>query len=867
MAALRIPLASYRLQFNRNFRFVDAWVLVPYLHDLGITDLYASPIFEARPGSAHGYDITDPTRLNPELGTEKDFDELAAELQRHDMGLLLDIVPNHMAASVDNPWWADVLEHGRSSPYARYFDIDWGAHPEGRLVLPILGAPVDTVLRWGELTVSLGRSGPYVRYHDTRLPLSSTTSAEVHRANRDPAHMSALLAQQHYELAYWRDGVQRLNYRRFFDISDLIGVRVEDPAAFQAMHELIVRLAREGKVTGLRVDHIDGLRDPLGYLRRLQEALARNGSRLYVLVEKILLGDEILPEEWPTSGTTGYEYANLVNDLFIDARGLERLDVTYRRFAHSQAGFSQVVYEQKKKVMQELFAGEMRDLGRRLARLAEEEQGGGRKGEEHTQALMEVSACLPVYRTYTRSFDMSADDRAYIEGAVKEASRRHPALNAHALDFVRRVLLLDLPPSILPRERQRWLDFVMRWQQFTGPVTAKGLEDTALYNYPRLVSLNEVGGDPGGARVSHAVERFHRHNAETLARRRHTLNATSTHDTKRSEDVRARINVLSEMPVTWARRLNRWSRLNKGKKPFVNGRSVPDPNEEILLYQTLVGAWPLDAGEVPEFARRLSAFVVKAAREAKVNTNWLHPNEPYENALASFTKTILDDSAPNTFLEDLLRLQESIAYYGALNSLAQTLLKIASPGVPDFFQGSEPWDFSLVDPDNRRPVDFTKRANMIRELQRVQVCDTANLVRDLMAHWNDGRIKMYLTTKALRFRKTHAVVFQRGDYVPLRASGDKRENIVAFARNHASDWALLAVPRLFQRLGRPGYPPIGRRAWKDTLLLLPPDAPERWSDVLTGRSLNASAVRKGTALELAEIFHHLPMALLSGVSR
>jgi (1->4)-alpha-D-glucan 1-alpha-D-glucosylmutase len=527
--------------------------------------------------------------------------------------------------------------------------------------------------------------------------------------------------------------------------------------------------------------------------------------------------------------------------------------------------FSDVVYEQKKKVMQELFAGELSHLGRRLASLAEEEQGGGGNGEEHTQALMEVSACLAVYRTYTRTFEVASRDRAHIEAAVEEAGRRNPALSGGSLDFVRRVLLLGFRRSLAARRRAQWLDFVMRWQQFTGPVTAKGLEDTALYNYPRLLSLNEVGGDPGGAHVSDAAERFHRHNAETLARWPHTLNATSTHDTKRSEDVRARINVLSEMPVAWARRLNRWSRLNKGKKSLVNGRSVPDPNEEMLLYQTVVGAWPLDARDIPEFGQRLKAFVIKAAREAKVNTSWLDPDEPYESGLASFVETVLDESAPNRFLEEFLRFEESIACYGALNSLAQTLLKIASPGVPDFFQGSELWDFSLVDPDNRRPVDFSKRSQLLRQLQDPELGDRARLVRGLLADWRDGRIKMYVIAKALRFRKAHAIVFQRGDYLPLRASGEHQERIVAFARNHASDWALLAVPRLFQRLRRPGYPPIGRRVWKNTLLFLPRGAPERWIDVLTGGSLNASPAREGTALKLAEVFRHLPVALLSGV--
>lgn len=839
------------------------------------------------------------------------------------MGLLLDIVPNHMAATVDNPWWADLLEHGRSSPYAPFFDIDWEGHPQGRIVLPILGAPLEEVLRSGELRLGLDEHGFFVRYQATRLPLDpssyptvlshpaglakqlaplltslqrlptwTVTAAPESEERRGAAEQvkrelwrlyngrpdvrrfiddtigifngraSALLhevvRQQPYELAHWRTGRERLNYRRFFDISHLVGLRVEEPAVFQATHDLILRLVREGKATGLRVDHIDGLRDPLRYLERLQRAVARKGAPFYVLVEKILLGEETLPDGWPASGTTGYEFANLVNGLFVDREGLARLGTTYRRFSGSPPNFSDVVYKQKKRVLPDLFPGELRDLSQHLRGLAQDDSAGD--ADDLTAALVEVSACLPVYRTYTRSFEVSARDRGYVEDAVQEARRRNPALSA-ATEFLRRVLLLDYPRSLPPPARRRWLEFVMRWQQFTGPVTAKGLEDTALYNYSRLVSLNEVGGDPDAPA---SVERFHEHNVQTLSRWPHTLNATSTHDTKRGEDVRARINILSQMPAAWARRLHRWRRLNQGKKRRLNGRAAPDPNEEMLLYQTLVGAWPLAAHALPEFRERVKAYMVKAAREAKVNTTWLDPDEAYEGALAGFVEAILSPSS-REFLEDFRRFQDDIAHYGALNSLAQTLLKIASPGVPDFYQGTELWDLSLVDPDNRRPVEFAERSRLLGSLPAGEGEDQIGLVRELLARWSDGRLKMYLIARALRYRRSEASLFAAGDYLPLEAAGEREGNLVTFARNRGAAWALVAVPRLVSELCPPGRLPLGRRVWKDTVLLLPPQAPDLWQDVLTGATLATSGGQAAKVIEAHKALRHFPVSLLAGL--
>jgi (1->4)-alpha-D-glucan 1-alpha-D-glucosylmutase len=957
MAGLRVPIVTYRLQFNPGFRFADAQALVPYLHALGITDIYASPILKARRGSTHGYDVTDPTCLNPELGTGAEFETLVGELRGRGMGLLLDIVPNHMAASSENRWWVDVLENGPSSRYAPCFDIDWHPDPadgvpENAVLLPILGARYRRVLQDRKLILGLDKEGFFVRYQAVRLPLdpksyrmllthrleslkealgeadralqelmhlldiierlpvrTATDAEELEARRRDkevikerlwalystspkigefidenvrifngqgkdpegPHLLEQLLADQAYRLAFWREGIEKINYRRFFDLSDLIGVRVEDPEVLEATHALVFRLADEGKVTGLRVDHIDGLYDPLAYLQRLQGRLgarqpAGAGPSFYAVVEKILGGDEQLPEDWPACGTTGYDFLNALNAVFVDGRGVKLLDAVYRRFTGSQLDFGDVVYESKKQVMQDLFGAELRTLGHRLGRLANDHNGRGLSRKELVQALVEVTACLPVYRTYTRGLEVSPSARSYIEGAVEEARRRNPGVSASARDFVRRVLLLDFPAPSMAERRERWRRFVMRWQQFTGAVMAKGLEDTALYRHNRLISLNEVGSAADGAIPSDGAGRFHRHNVRTLQRWPHTLNATSTHDTKRSEDVRARLNVLSELAGVWARRLSRWSRMNRDKKGLVNGRPVPDPSEEVLLYQTLVGAWPLEAEEVSEFRRRLQTYVIKAAREAKVYTSWRRPDGAHEKALTRFVEACLDRSRPNEFLADFLPFQRRIAHYGALNSLTQVLLKIASPGVPDLYQGTELWAFSLVEPDNRRPVDFPKRSQLLDELKRQEANDALGLVQELLADWQDGRIKMYLTWKALAFRKGHPALFEDGAYLPLRVSGERKEHVVAFARHQGGNWALVAVPRLVAGLVAQGRLPVGRRTWKDTAIALPARAPERWVNVLTGETLTASRVPGGQVIHLHSVFLHLPFALLAGTS-
>ncbi len=970
----RIPLSTYRIQFNHNFGFDDARRLVPYLQLLGITDLYASPLTQARPRSTHGYDVTDPTRLNSELGTERAFQELATELTSKGMGLLLDIVPNHMAVSSANPWWMDVLEKGPESPFARCFDIHWKGPKkalQNKIMLPILTLPYGQTLENQEFTLSFEEGGFWVNYHGTKLPLilesyvpilnrcvqrlrnklgtgdlrarqvedvldslkqqigervagSETapwTTSEVGATRRfDPDGAESLtslpdslgkdikerlwqlaepeevrrciddslwdfqgrkedstsfdlldriLEKQFYWLAFWRLSDEEINYRRFFAINDLIGVRVNDPTVFALTHALVLRLVSEGSVTGLRIDHIDGLLDPLGYLQQLRQESsheldgeAESRGPIYTVVEKILSADERLPDEWPVEGTTGYEFLNLVNAVFVDPFGAQSVREAYHRFIDSTSPFEDIVYQQKMLVMRTLFAGEIRSLGLELGRLAEQDRyARDLPLIELTDALVEVTAYLPIYRTYIRSLQVSATDRRRVEGTVDQAAHRNPAMSPAAFDFLRQVLLLEARPHLSEQQLEARLGFVMRWQQLTGPIMAKGFEDTALYLYNPLASLNEVGGrlrPPDSP-----VDEFHSQMRERLKKWRYSLNATSTHDTKRSDDVRARIDVLSEIPAEWEKRLRLWSSWNEDKRTG-KGKRVPDPSEEVLLYQTMLGAWPFDVNEVPSFRARLQAYMVKAAREAKVHTQWVQPDTERESDLNEFINAILAPSGRNRFLRDFLHFEKRIAHLGAMNSLSQTLLKICAPGVPDFYQGSELWDLRLVDPDNRGAVDFHKRSELLHRVKTRESEKLGGLVPELLRTWQSGSVKLYVTAKALGFRCNKGAVFLEGDYLPLKASGTLNEHVCAFARWYEGEWVMVIVPRIVAGLIAFGEFPVGQSVWGRSVISLPAAAPGEWRNVLTGENLGTSRVARGRALLLGDVFRSFPVALLTG---
>jgi (1->4)-alpha-D-glucan 1-alpha-D-glucosylmutase len=646
--------------------------------------------------------------------------------------------------------------------------------------------------------------------------------------------LDALLSEQAYRLAYWKIGYEEINYRRFFDINELVGLKIESPEVFDNRNQKTLELVRSGKVTGLRIDHIDGLWDPECFLRRL---VSKAGD-IYITVEKILGRNEPLPLAWPVAGTTGYDFLNAVNGIFVDPDGLAQVEETYRRHTGWSLPFAELCYQCNKLVIEDLFRGDMNALAHHLAALAaRHRQARDVRVSELTEALIEVSACLPVYRTYLHGVEISESDRGYIERTVALARSRTSTerISTPAFDFIRSVLLLE-PPYYLEDRKKDWLDFVMRWQQFTGPVMAKGLEDTASYRYNALLSVNEVGADPLREQPPFDLEAFHGFNRDRLEQWPDTMNATATHDTKRGEDARARLNVLTEMPEEWERRLSQWMEWNGGRKVSVNGVLAPTASEEILIYQTLLGAWPIELERVQE-------FLVKALREAKQNSSWIAPHEDYERAVQEFVARIVADE--ERWMPDFRQLHAVLARHGVRNGLGQLLLKIASPGVPDFYQGSECWNFSLVDPDNRRPVDYKRRTAMLDDLRRRMSEDPIALIRELAADPQKDEMKLFVTHRALAFRKSHPELFARGAYLPLTAHGACAGHVCAFARNLGEHWAVVVAPRWTLRLAD----------WGDTELAIGDNAPAEWKDCLTGLTPRS--------WRLADLLAEFPVALLS----
>ncbi|HET7269984.1 MAG TPA: malto-oligosyltrehalose synthase, partial [Rubrobacter sp.] len=914
---VRIPRASYRLQFTEAFTFSDAAELVPYLAELGISDVYASPYLRARPGSTHGYDVVDPTSLNPELGGEEAYGRLVEALEEQGIGQLLDIVPNHMGVGSDNAWWVDVLENGPASEYASFFDIDWCPIDRkelcGKVLLPVLGDHYRAALERGELRLAFEEGSFSVNYYEHRCPIDPQTypmildgislpgedehSSEIERLvfafgdlprrddtakgseaerARNAANLKADLASlcakssgimdvveerisqlnegmgepsfeglhllfeaQAYRLAYWWVGSDEINYRRFFAVNELAGIRVEDPLVFDTTHGFILQLVEKGAVNGLRIDHPDGLRDPGGYLSRLKEAVVEaSGGPIYTLVEKILAHNERLPEDWPVSGTTGYEFTNLLNGLFVDLSGEDRMDEAYESFIGRPLDFQSLLYECKHKVMRTVLSSELNALSRRLRRISEHRRSHDFSVETLRKALSEVIAHFPVYRTYIVPGRVSGIDRRHVDLAMHKAKEKSTGGDPGVFDFIRDVVLLQGP------EENEAGAFTSKFQQYTGPVMAKGMEDCALYIYHRLISLNEVGGEPEIFGVS--VPEFHRLNAERLERWPHSMLSTSTHDTKRSEDVRARINVLSEIPDEWIERVVSWSGLNSSFRREVEEDMAPSRNDEYLLYQTLLGAWPPGEPDrkVPEaFRKRIKEYMEKAMREAQVRTSWTDVNEEYEEAVAGFVDALLSESNP--FLQVFLPFQCRVARIGALNSLSQSLFKLTVPGVPDVYQGNEIWDFSLVDPDNRRPVDFELRKRLLAELEELDPSDTRTLLED--GAWQDGRPKLYLIWKALKMRSEKPDLFRDGGYMALQTSGERNEHLVAFARRHGNEVAITVAPRLCAKMMHvDGSLLPDPAAWEDTSILLPDElAGAAYRNVLTDEVVVAEE-RNGT---------------------
>ena len=879
--AMSPPGATYRVQLHPGFGFDAVAGLAGYLGDLGITHVYCSPVLQAAPGSAHGYDVVDPSRLSSDLGGEEAFRRMAATLAEKGIGLVVDIVPNHMATDGRaNPWWWDVLEDGPSSPYARFFDIDWDP-PEAKLrqrvLVPILGDHYGRVLERGQLRLVRQDADFTVAYFEHQLPLSPRTLDEVladagrrrevpggselgemarafgrlphaavtdqelierrHRDkaelrrrlagllddpglgaaldatveayNSDPDRLDGLLQRQNYRLARWQVAGEELDYRRFFDIAGLVALRIEDPAVFELTHALVVALVGEGLVDGLRVDHPDGLRDPAGYLRRL----ARACPGTWVVVEKILEGDESLPASWETAGTTGYDFMNVVGGLFIDPRGELELSELYRSLTGEEASYPQVVRQAKEEVMATSLAA---DVERATAVLVEVCEANRRFRDftrsELRSALREVAASLDVYRTFVPPGGRAGpEDRHHIERALQQAEENRPDLDPELFGLLGSILVGgDRSPAAA--------ELTQRFQQLTGPVMAKGAEDTAFYRYLRLVALNEVGGDP--SRWGRSVEEFHEHNRRAAERWPHTMLSSSTHDTKRSEDVRTRLSVLSEVPGRWVETVERWTQLLGPRR--ADGFS--DPATEYLLLQTMVGARPVSSD-------RLVTYMRKAVREAKRATSWTQPNEDYEAALDKLVEGVAADPGIGQLLDEVVAVLEPA---GRVNSLSLLALKLTSPGVPDTYQGSESWDLSLVDPDNRRPVDHAALARHLAALDSGSGSGPPPVD-------GTGAAKLFLLSRLLRLRRSHPELVD-GSYSPVWATGPRAEHVVAFARG---DGLVTVAPRLVVSLEEAG-------GWSGTTLGLPAG---EWKDGLTGRECSG-------AVEIAELLTEFPVSVL-----
>ncbi|MBI4963616.1 MAG: malto-oligosyltrehalose synthase [Desulfomonile tiedjei] len=931
---MRIPVATYRLQFNPAFGFRSAKKIIKYLTRLGISDIYASPIFRAKKGSLHGYDVVDPNQLNPELGTTKDFALLTEEARKNGLGWVQDIIPNHMAFDSENEMLMDVLEKGQGSDYFSFFDIDWDHSYEGlrgRVLAPFLGRFYGESLEDGEMKLIYGPTGLMVRYYDFALPVRiesyhkvfsrllaplksklgednpgfvrllgalyvlKTLASEEETADRnitiqfikqllwnEYSHnpdfkklmnrnvrilngragkpetftfLDDLLVSQLFKLSYWKVATKEINYRRFFNINDLISLRVQDEEVFDRTHQLVFDLLNAGAISGLRIDHLDGLYDPAGYLHRIRE----KAPATYLIVEKILDLDEDLCEPWPVQGTTGYDFINYVTGLFCDRKNSRTFNRAYANFTGFRGEFSELAREKKKLIIVEHMAGDVNNL----AQLVRSISSRDRHGRDITmyglrRAIMEVLAAFPVYRTYVDQRGLGESDRKYIQDAIDAATAVNPAL-INELKFVRRFLLLQFPPYLGEENKREWLQFAMRFQQFTGPLMAKGFEDTTLYVYNRLLSLNEVGGKPD--RFGCSVKKFHSFNRKRQRRWPASLNATSTHDTKRGEDVRARINVLSEIPLEWEQNLRNWNRINKAKKERVKGTYVPDKNDEYFLYQTLLGAFPFSEEQYVEFVARIKEYMIKAVREAKVHTEWIQPDTAYEEAYLAFLDRILEPSDDNAFLKEFRPFQRKISHYGVLNSLSQALIKITAPGVPDFYQGTELWDLNLVDPDNRRTVDFETRAALLEDLRSRATEDQRKLIHELLANVETGKIKLFLVHRALQARNDSLDTFQKGRYTALRTYGRFEHNIVAFARNYADKWSVTIAPRFLCEVVPDGDFPLGDRVWQDTGVLLPEHCARSLSNVFTQDVISVDNV-----LSVGQALKDFPVGLLIGKS-
>jgi len=915
---MKIPQSTYRLQFHPHFTFEDAKGLIEYLAHLGVSDIYASPILKSRKNSTHGYDMVDPTQIDEQIGGKNGFDQLTAQARERGLGWVQDIVPNHMAFDSENRLLMDILENGRRSRYYPFFDIQWDhpyEHLRGKLLAPFLGDLYGKCLDKNEIKLNFDENGFNVRYFDWKFPLKvesygkvlasnlSWFEGKIQREEKDyiqflessnqfkhlsetadlsdyynqlallKAHLwklyvsnetiknyidslvvayngtpgdsqslnklDELLSDQHFKLSFWKVGNEELNYRRFFTINGLLSLRVEDQEVFEHTHNFIFQLVKSGQITGLRVDHIDGLYDPIAYLNKLRQ----RDEDIYITLEKILDMHEPLPSSMPVQGTTGYDFMNVVNEIFIDRDNEEMIERIYVAFTGQNTPYRKMLSEKKKMFMGQQMAGDIDNLAHLLKQII----NGDRYGRDMImyalrRGIVEVMAQFPVYRAYRAEGELNERDKINIKEAIALAKNKNPGL-INELDFIAKILLLEFAPDLASKKKEAYYHFTKKFQQFSGALMAKGAEDTTFYIYNRFISLNEVGGDPSVFGLT--LKDFHEFMIERQKRWPHTINATSTHDTKRGEDVRARLNVLSEIPRQWRQQALIWNRINRSKKKMVAGVMAPDRNDEYFIYQTLIGAYPFEEEKKEHFAQRMKEYMVKAIREAKVHTTWIKQDIEYEEACVNFIGEILKPDEKNEFLNSFLGFQKKIASDGILNSLSQTLLKMTCPGIPDFYQGTELWDLSLVDPDNRRQVDYQRRKDLLREIKG------GVDFKKVMENPFDGRVKLFLIAKVLGLRRQNSELFMKGEYLPLEVQGNLNKYTIAFARKLGSSWAIVIVPRFSRQLMEEGH------QWTDTVLSLPVDAPQQWTNAITQEQINIPG-----SVSLGSLFGHFPVILL-----
>jgi len=777
------PTATYRLQFRNGMTFERAVALVPYIKKLGISHLYASPIFTATSGSTHGYDVTDANEIDPTLGGREGFDKLAQALKAAGLGLIIDIVPNHMAASLENAWWRDVIDKGEKSQWARHFDIDWSR----RLTLPFLGEDFDAVVEKGELKVEADpQTGkPAFVYYESVYPLveASWQGREQEILGlTDAAKIAELHEQQPWRLMSWRDAASDLSYRRFFEITGLVGMRVEDDQVFDDTHKLILELVHSGAVDGLRVDHVDGLADPRGYLMRLRQ---KAGDDCHITVEKILGKGEHLPDDWPVSGTTGYEFIAALSDVLVDDENLDGLREAYDQVVGKPVDMKAELRAAKLLMVDRNFAGEFSVLLRLAGNIAGHEASAPAE-EALRQALRELLIAFPVYRTYGTAQGLPPADLALLQKVVSKVKASSFAPEPTALDFITRILTGDLPDSA----RDEAARFRTRFQQLTGPLMAKSVEDTLFFRQNMDLALNELGAEP--LRRNFSLARFHQEMQTRLEKQPDALSGTSTHDTKRGEDARARLYTLTEAPARWAECVTRWREMNKDKVSMLEDGPAPRPAVAWMIYQALAGVWPVtlqpdDAEGLKALEGRFVEFVEKALREAKQRTDWVDSNDAYESAVLDYVRHLLSpDNQP--FLQDFTTSLLPFIRAGLVNSLTQTLIKLAAPGVPDIYQGSEALNFSLVDPDNRLEPDYP-------ELERLLDAQEHADPR-LQEGWSSGQLKQSFIARLLHLRQEKPALFRHGDYLPLNADGEQADNVIAFARVDEDDALIVLAPRL-----------------------------------------------------------------------